>query len=294
VFKHGSRRLNLNEVAASVGVLVHFAHADGTFSTEEREVLSESLHSLALPPGFSLERTLHAEIDLDSELRRIASAEVRDRTYNAAFSLAHADGPCSEEQHALLERIRKGLEIDRTRAGLLGRMYNDARDWLISSDIHPIADPNQREIAVHDHILKLSIISALTGAVSMPVLSIFADMLVVSLQIKLVRDVGQFWGRRMSLDAGRSIIVGVLGATGIRIAVHSLVNIIPVLGSTVGAATSFVTTCALGKVAHLYFAGGGQLQAKELRLLYQQARHDARAAYERSKQTVCGRAPALA
>jgi uncharacterized protein (DUF697 family) len=61
---------------------------------------------------------------------------------------------------------------------------------------------------------------------------------------------------------------------------------VPFLGSAVGAASSFVTTWALGKVANKYFAGDGSLSASDLRLLYAQAQKDAMTAYETSRHAV--------
>ncbi|HLX63736.1 MAG TPA: hypothetical protein VKX17_20865 [Planctomycetota bacterium] len=278
--------LNPQEIAASARVLMYFARADGSFSPEEKEVLQESFQGMTLPAGVTFESLYTPVINLDEELRKIASTEGRERTYNAAYSLAYAEGPCPPEKEKLLDHIREGLHIDADRASLTGRIYADARDWLVPGTINPIADPSKREQAVNECILRLSIVTALAGAVAVPVLSVITDMLVVSIQVKLVRDIGQYWGHKVDREAARSIIASILGAAGIRIAVHSLVNLIPFMGIAVGAASSFITTWAVGKVANQYFASGGQLESEDLRKLYQEAKLEAKTAYEKSKDAV--------
>ena len=44
------------------------------------------------------------------QLALITSDQGRERTYNAAYLLAHVNGECSIDQQILLDRIRKGLK----------------------------------------------------------------------------------------------------------------------------------------------------------------------------------------
>lgn len=278
--------MNAEEVAASLRVLVYFARAGGALTPEERSVLEEVFQELVLPGGPTLEQLLNEKIVLDDELKKINSFEARERTYNAAYCLAYAEGDRLPERQLLLDHVRDGLHIPDERATLLRRMYADARDWLVPGNINPIADPAQRETAVNEHTLTLSVVSAVAGAVPVPVFSILTDLLVVSVQVKLVRDIGQYWGHKVDKEAARSIIGSVLGATGMRIAVHSLLNVLPFLGSAVGAASAFVTTWALGKVADRYFASGGKLAAEDMRGMYRDAKQEALAVYEKTKHVI--------
>ncbi|MGD0092113.1 MAG: hypothetical protein ABSE73_19540 [Planctomycetota bacterium] len=275
--------MNAEEIAASLRVLVYFAKADGVLSPEEKEVLEEAFQELALPAGPPLKSLLDARIALQAELQKITSRAARERTYNAAYCLAYAEGPCPPERQKLLDEIRRGLGIPLERATLLGRMYAEARDWIIPGNINPIADTTQREAAIQEYISKFSIVNALSGAVPIPGFTILTDLLIVAVQVKMVRDIGQYWGHKVDKEAARSLIASTLGATSMRIAVHSLLNVIPVLGSAVGAASAFVTTWAVGKVANQYFASGGKLATQDLHNLYLEAKQDAKAACEKSK-----------
>ncbi len=274
------------EAAASLNVLVYFARSSGGFTPEERAVIEETFQGTPLPFGLTFEKLLNANIDLDVQLQRIVSPDARERTYNAAYCLAQAGPELSSDRLNLLDRIREGLHISEERATLVGRMFADARDWLVPLNINPIADPEKREAAIHDYILRLSVISGIAGAVAIPAVSILTDMVVVSLQVKMVRDIGQYWGHKVDREAAHSIVGSILGATGIRIAVHSLLNVIPMLGMAVGAAASFGSTWALGKVAHRYFASNGALSKEDLKVLYEKAKLDAKSAYETSKHAI--------
>jgi len=278
--------MNPDEAAASLHVLVYFARSGGVFTTEEQAVIDDAFKGTPLPPGLTVEKLLNSEIDLDVQLQRITSQDARERTYNAAHCLADAGPEMSEDRKNLLDRIREGLHISDERATLLGRVLADTRDWFVPLEIIPITDPVAREKAIHDYVLRISIFSAVAGGVPIPAVSILSDMVVVSLQVKMVRDIGQYWGHKVDKEAARSIMASILGATGVRIAVHTLLNVIPFLGFVVGAAASFGSTWALGKVANRYFESNGQLSKEDLRALYEKARVDAGEAYEKSKNAI--------
>lgn len=101
------------ERLASLRVLAHVARADARIHSEERlaiEALGEA------EPGFSVQKALHEDTDLDSLLRSIVSPELRHRTLIEAIALANIDGRCSPVELAVLTRIRDAFgasaEID--------------------------------------------------------------------------------------------------------------------------------------------------------------------------------------
>jgi uncharacterized protein (DUF697 family) len=229
------------------------------------------------------------KIDLEAELHKIKSGEMRERTYNAAYCLAHMDGVCSMAKAAVLDKIRAGLKISDERATVLGRVYAEARETLWPDHINPLPDPAIRNAKIHDEIVKYSILNAVSGAFPLPGLSVATDLLVISVQTKLVRDIGQYWGHKVDRAAARSLIAVIAGATGLRIAVHSMLNFVPVLGSVVGAMSAFVTTWALGKTANQYFESGGKLSSTELQKVFNESVDDAKAAYEKSKEAIASK-----
>jgi uncharacterized protein (DUF697 family) len=277
------------EAAACLRVLVFFAKSSGPLTQNERTVLEQEWDRLVLPPETTLSDLIGENINLEQQLAVIQSEEGRERTYNAVYLLAHVDGPCSAAQQGLLARVCTGLKIPKEKMTPLGRVYWEAREFVFPSAGQPISDPVKRNARVYDEILKYSLINAVSGAFPIPVLSIATDLIVISTQTVMVRDIGRYWGHSVDRHAARSLMASVLGATSMRIAIHSLLNVVPVLGSAVGAGTAFASTWALGRAADKYFESGGKLDAQTLRNFYQQALSDAQFVYEKSKDVIATR-----
>jgi uncharacterized protein (DUF697 family)/tellurite resistance protein len=280
---------DLAETTAGLRVLVFLARADGQLTDDDKGILHDALKDALQPSPQTLEYLANEQIELDAELQKIHSTDIRERTYNAAYCLAHMDGDCSPSKAKILDDIRVGLKISPEKSTLLGRVYSETREAFWPNHINPLPDAALRDVKINDEILKYSILNAVTGAFPLPGLSIATDLLVISVQTKLVRDIGHCWGHKVDRQAARSLIATIAGATGLRIALHSLFNLVPVLGSVVGAASSFVTTWALGKTANHYFASGGKLTSAELKKAFDESIDDAKTAYEKSKEVIVAR-----
>lgn len=274
------------EAAACLRVLVYVAKSSGALTLNERTVLEQEWDRLILPPETMLGDLLGETIDLEEQLALIRSDEGRERTYNAVYLLVHVDGPCTAAQEVLLARLRAGLRIPREKSTPLGRVYWEAREFVFPSPGQPIPDARKRATRVNEEILKYALLNAVSGAFPVPVLSIATDLMVISTQTVMVRDIGRYWGHSVDRQAARSLMGSVLGATSMRIAIHSLLNVVPVLGSAVGAATAFASTWALGRAADKYFESGGRLDSQTLRNFYQHALADAQSVYDRSKDAI--------
>src|SRR5204863_3684858 len=118
---------------------------------------------------------------------------------------------------------------------LLGRVYGEAREMIWPENRQLISDKNLRTEKINEDILKYSIVNAVTGAFPLPVFSIATDMLVISMQAKMVHDIGNYWGHKVDKQAVRSLIGSILGATSMRIAIHNMLIVLPVFGSIFGA-----------------------------------------------------------
>jgi len=274
------------EALAGLRVLVAVAKADGSVSPEERRSLEDALKGVALPKGVSLDGLLAETVDLDAEIRRITDPAARDSIYNAAYTLAHSESGASDAERAVLDRVRDGFRIPKDRATLLGRILGEAKDTVLPSRIRPATDPSKRSAEVREDVLKYSIFTAILGAFPVPGVSIATDLAVVGLQLKMVRDVGQHWGHRVDDRAAKSILYGLGLGTGARIAVTQVAKIVPVLGSAYGAAASFGSTWALGKVADQYFATGGKAELATLRDAFRSAEKEGRQEFEARRRDV--------
>lgn len=265
---------NPREVLAGIRVLVCVARADGQLNDAERVALEGVLGSL--PPGtVTLTELLASDIDVDHELALLGSAAARHAVYEAACVVAHADGAASPQELALLERI----EPPGAEPTLLGQIVGEARETVLPTPLPEVHDPVLRRAEIQEDTLKYAILCAGLGAVPVPGAAVVTDLMVVGLQVKLVRDIGCYWGHAMDARAARTLIAGMVGSAGLRIALNNVARLIPGWGSALGAASSFASTVAVGRAADAYFASGATLTPEALRAAYDAAVVEGKQAY---------------
>jgi uncharacterized protein (DUF697 family) len=268
------------EVLAGVRLLVCVARADGRLTDHELAALDGAVQALPSGKGkTSLEELLASDIDFDAELVQLRSPEARKSVYEAALVLANTDGAASVQELAMLERLQP-LEGEAT---LLGQLVGETRDTLLPTRLPTMHDPRQREVEVQEDTLKYAILCAGLGAMPVPGAAIITDLAVVALQVKLVRDIGCYWGHNLDASAARTLLGGMAGSVGLRIAVNNVARLIPGWGSMLGAATSFGTTVAVGRAAHAWFSSGAAMSPDELRRSYEAGVAEGRSAFVQEK-----------
>jgi uncharacterized protein (DUF697 family)/uncharacterized tellurite resistance protein B-like protein len=274
-----------NEALASLRILAAVARADGTVHNDERRSLAAALESFELPQGLTVDRLLAEDIDVPAQLASLASEEARDQIYRSAYFMAYADGACTKEEQALLDKIAQATDVSpETRASLDRTFVGRAKGGDGLSGMPRIDDPEERAKVVESRIRRHAILSAALGAFPIPGLSIATDLAVVGLQLKMISEIGGCWGHRIDRAGAKSLLYGVGLGTGARLAVNGLAKLVPVWGALVGATTSFVSTFALGRVMNQFFAAAtpGQPQAAavdQLRSEYKRAEEAARSVY---------------
>lgn len=263
---------------AGFRILIAVARADGSISAAELDTIRGVLGS-RVP---ILEALLAEEFDLDEEIALLDDEAYRLRVYNSAYALAHVDGYAHSQEVNVLEKLipYKG------EGSVLAEVLGEAKDTLMPSNIVAIADPSKRDAEVREDMFKYSALAAVAGAMPIPGVGIIADLFVVGIQAKLVRDIGQYYGHTVDDQAARSLLVSVAGATGLRIAVNNLTRLVPGFGSAVGAASSFATTWAVGEVACRYFESGQSLDEAALKNLFEQARQSGKGVYTEQEARV--------
>ena len=135
------------ESLATLELLVAIARADGTVEPAERDALEAAFAGASLPSGLSLAQLLEAKTDVDDILRRVTTPEARERAFEAAFTLAKADGECAPSEQAILDRARTAWEIPAEKVSTLDRIISEARDTVLPSNIQAISDPTARAAA---------------------------------------------------------------------------------------------------------------------------------------------------
>jgi len=281
-----------NESLATLEFLVAIARADGTIDPAERAALEGAFSGATLPAGTSLAQLLEAQLNTRDILARVASPEARERTFEAAFTLAKADGTCSASEQALLDQARAAWGISTDKVSVLDRLVSEARDTVLPSNIQAISDPTQRAAAISEDVKKYAVMTAVLGAFPLPGLSIITDLAVVGMQVKLVRDIGQYYGHTIDQKAARSLIASVGAAVGARMALSNVAKLVPGLGSAVGAATAFAATWAIGRLGVAFFENDGKLDVDLLKKAYESGQKEGKDAYKANKETIDSHAAA--
>lgn len=262
---------------ASFRILVAVARADGKLEDHEMDSLKGALgkNSDILPA------LLEEDVTIEEELKMLSEAE-RSRVYESAFALAYSDGTANVDEVNVLRRIVPNKGED----GILAQVFGEVSDTLMPNRIVAEADPAQRDMEITEDILKYSVLAAVAGAMPVPGVAVIADLAVIVLQAKMVHDIGQYWGHAMDQKAISGFMGSVMGSAGMRIAVNNLARFVPGWGSAFGAATSFATTYALGRVAQRYFSEGRELDETELKDLFSKARDEGKKRFTAEEERI--------
>lgn len=263
---------------AGFRILVAIARADGRLEDAEMSALRDALGA----HGALLDRLISEDIDVDVEVAALGDEVTRERVYRAGFALAHADDHMAHDEVGILEKVWP----DHEEHSLVEEVFGEVKDTLLPSNIVPIADPAKRQDEIDHDTLKYAVIAAIVGATPVPGFGIIADAAVVGIQVKLVRDIGQYWGHTIDGPAARSLLGTAAGGLGMRIAVNNLARFVPGWGSVFAAGTSFATTWAIGRVANTYFAGDRGLSDDAVRDLFKNARKQGESIYQSEKDRV--------
>lgn len=265
--------------------IIAIARADGVIQPAEREIIETYAEGL-LPAGTTLTTLLEGPVDVDGILKRVTTAEARERAFEAGWALAKADGTCTADEQAILDRAKTAWEIGEAKVSTLDRLINEAKDTVLPSNIQPIADAEKRAAAIKEDVLKYSVLTAVLGAFPLPGVAIVTDLAVVGLQVKLIRDIGQYYDHKLDAEAAKSLLGSVGVGIGARIALSNVAKLVPGFGSAVGAATAFGATWAIGRMGVAFFENGGKLDVEMLKKVFTTAQKEGKEAYKNQAATV--------
>lgn len=277
--------LTVEHAVASLRLIVAVAKADDDLADQERAQLQAALEALPLE-NLTVDQLLAESVDVEAQFRVLDTPEAREHAWQAMYAMAWADGQCVPLEQVVLDHAQQALGIEEQKVTALHRLYNEARDTVLPSSIQPIADPDKRAHEIREDTLKYAILSAVLGAFPVPGLAVLTDLAVVGVQVKLVRDIGQYWGHKVDAASAKSLLYGLGLGTGARIAVNNLAKLVPGWGSAFGAVSSFAATWALGKVANEYFAKGGQDDPSVLLSAFKHAQTEGKQAYQSHKGAI--------
>jgi uncharacterized protein (DUF697 family)/uncharacterized tellurite resistance protein B-like protein len=286
------------ESIASLRLLVAVAKADGVLREEERIALEAALRDYepdgehGVDPKLALGLLLGEDPDLDAILGAIRTEDARTQVYGAAYAVANADGACSPEEAAVLDRVRRTFAIGQEQQAYLERVFQP-RTVVVRDKpgAVPMFEGIERRQKIEGETRKTAIVSALLGAFPLPLLSIATELAVTGLQVALAKDIASYYGEEIDAEKATGLLAGFGVGTGARIAVTSLLKVFPGWGSAAGAMAAYASTYAVGKVLTDYFEEGGGDPAN-LKDKFASARKEGKAVYQSDKSKIDAKAEA--
>lgn len=278
--------IHQDEALACVKLVVCIAKADGKLAPEEEHVLQESIESMSLPAGTTAKALLAGRYDVAALVKEIKSPDARDAAYSACYTMAYADAHYDKAEQAILEQMEKAWEVPKEKKNLFGRIFQEAKETVSFTALKPIADPKKRDAEINEDILKYSVLAAALGLNPIPFVKLATEIAVLGVQGKMVRDIGQYWGRETTQAGVKQLLVGMGAGQVGRIAMNTLLGFVPVLGSVVPAVSNFASTWAVGRVANQFYESGGKMDGNTLKAAFKAKQKEGRDAYSTHKAAV--------
>lgn len=274
------------ESVASLRLLVCLAKADGVLHDKERDTLQSSLADIELP-DVDLSTILAEDWEIEELADLVESEEARKQAYQSAYALAYADGDCSDEERALLDRLKDAWGI--SDEAFLHHVFSTRAagdDEEGEDEPAPVLSEAEREEKVRSETRKTAVVSAVLGAFPLPLLSIATDLAILGLEIGLAKDIAKYWGKQMDTSEAKGLLASFGVGTAARIAVSNLFKVLPGWGSAVGAATAYASSFAVGVAVNNYFKSGEGISRDDLKAEFKKAQAEGKKAYTEDKAEV--------
>lgn len=269
-----------SELQGALAILVAVARADDRVDDAEREAIAHVFTELDV--GSTLERALAAPVDVANAIEAVKSREVREAVFQAAWLVAYADDRARPEEVRIIDALKEAWGLERMVPtplqfawSLKNTYYGDA-----------IADDREREQAVKRSILFYSGLAAGFGVIPIP---FFGEIPILVLQRRLIQKIAGLHGKLLDSKEMVALLGAIAGAAAFRIAVTSLMKLLPVWGSAVGSSTGFLSTYAIGAAIAKHFAeGSGAIDPRKLKDDIAAATEQGKAEWEARRDALSG------
>jgi uncharacterized protein (DUF697 family)/tellurite resistance protein len=300
--------ISLRQRDALIAICIMAALADGKCDDGERERIKQIVTQLTGSHEAAdtvFQRVQFYQTTMTAEAAELTTPELRGSAYEMAVGLVNADGVVTSGESSFLDALADALGIDpKTAARALG-----ATDTLAAA--HPetpsalVPPPPPGAAKTESEASKRADSTVQTYSIVAAAMELLpqtlASMAIIPLQMKMVYAVGKEYG--YSLDSGhikdllatvgvgvtsqvfegyaRRLMSGLIGKAAGGLLGKSAGKMGEKVGNVAtGAAVTFATTFALGKVAKQYYAGGRKLSAIDLQSLFTKEVSSAQKVYQ--------------
>jgi uncharacterized protein (DUF697 family)/uncharacterized tellurite resistance protein B-like protein len=258
------------EVLSGIKILVALAKADGRLHDNEEIAIKNALEGADLGADVTVEKLLLEVVDVDAELKNITSDEGRRSTYEAACAMVYVDGDAADSERALLDKIRKTWAVQKPQS-VVERMGSALKQDWVPSTITPIEDPVTRDETIDKLVVRACVRAAMFGAIPVPFVG---EFLVSFVGIQTLQSIGALYGHSKDAVFWKAFAGNFVGATAARIAILSLMKLVPGWGSIVGASGAYASTWAMARATRLYFEKGATMDPTALREVFKDAKKE--------------------
>lgn len=292
---------------AMIAICIMAALADGKCDDHERERIKQVMAQLTGSEQSAetvFQRVQCYQTTMQLEAAEIDHPELRSTAFEMAVGLVNADGVVTSGESAFLDALADALGVDPASAA---RIVSTTDTLAANSIDKPAAlvpppapssspaKPTESEASQRADS-SIQTYAIIAGALELLPQSL-ASMAIIPLQMKMVYSVGREYG--YALDSGH--IKDLLATLGVGVTSQAfegyarrlfsgLIGRVTsgILGKTqgtqiaataTGAAVTFATTYAIGKVAKQYYSGGRTLAAIDLQSLFTKELSTAQHAY---------------
>jgi uncharacterized protein (DUF697 family)/tellurite resistance protein len=277
-----------NESEAILKICLLAAFADGSKGEEEREQFKQIVDGLGGEVSPTLyQDVLFKKVKLEDAVRELSSDESKNMAYEMAVFICDADGVVNEKEKEFLNNLKSLLRVDEGTTDRIDKEGEQLAAVPVQQEEQILQDA-EREAQINKMILNYSI---LNGALELLPQNL-ATMAIIPLQTKMVYRVGKQFGYELSTSHIKEFIATIgLGMTSQVLEGYARKLIggfakkfIGGIGKTVastatGAAFSFGSTYAIGKVAYSYYSSGRTLDTTNLKSLFTRFKEDSKSLY---------------
>ncbi len=273
------------EQHAIIAISLFAAFADDKNDAREHQQIKQITEGFA-PNGEMNMSELYQDVllkrqTLEQRVAQLESHEGQQLAYEMAVCVCDADGVRNDAETAFLQRLQTLLNMDPEQAQAFAHKA-DALASVPLAALPVVSGHADDAVALDTAALDKSVLNyaILNGALELLPQSL-ASMAILPLQMKMVYGIGKAHGFELDREhikdfaatlgigmtgqyveqMGRKLFGGLFGKIS--------GGLLGGLGSTAtGAAFSFATTYALGKVAQQYYAGGRKIDAAQLKQVF--------------------------
>jgi uncharacterized protein (DUF697 family) len=288
------------EAAAIAAICLMAALVDKEKTEAEQQKLKGIFSDIGIEGEAAVfRRVLLRETSLTQEAAELGTPEVRQLAYEMAAAVCDVDAGTNTEEQLFMDELRSALGMPPAARATSSEPQPQEPSAETAAPVTP-AKPADSD--VDSLVLKYAV---LCGALELLPQSL-STMAIIPLQMKLVHGVGEKYG--FSLDRGhvkellaaagvgvtsqviegvaRKFLGGLLGKVGGGLAGN-------IAEGATGAAMSFASTYAVGRIAKAHYSSGRQLSKTSLKELFQKEVSGGKELYSKYAGDIAAKAQTL-